>query len=103
MAINMKKRALKYAARGYAVVPMYSTKAGQCACSDGKNCHRPGKHPMTNHGVNDATTNRNQIRSWWTEHPYANIGIAVGSKSGPALTDNRTMTWLRREFRVWRA
>jgi hypothetical protein len=48
---------------------------------------QPGKHPMTAHGVNDATTDRNRINTWWTESPNANIGIATGSEAGILVLD----------------
>jgi putative DNA primase/helicase len=85
--INMKASALKYAKRGLHVVPMYPVKEGRCLCSKGKGCGRPGKHPMTNHGVKDATTNRDQIKAWWTATPNANIGIATGAVSGILVLD----------------
>jgi hypothetical protein len=63
---SRKVRALKYAARGYRVLPMHwVVKDGRCGCSKGKGCDRPGKHPMTKHGVKDSTTDRDQIKSWW--------------------------------------
>jgi putative DNA primase/helicase len=42
---------------------------------------------MTPHGVNDATTDHQQIDKWWTEHPDANIGIAAGQGSGILVLD----------------
>lgn len=39
---------------------------------------RHGKQPMTAHGVNDATTDVEQITAWWTRNPDANIGAAMG-------------------------
>jgi putative DNA primase/helicase len=84
---SRKSRALKYAKRGLRVAPMCTVKEGRCACSKGKDCTRPGKHPMTKHGVNDATTDRDQIKAWWTDSPNANIGIATGSRSGILVLD----------------
>jgi putative DNA primase/helicase len=84
---SRKSRALKYASRGLRVVAMQPVKDGCCGCSKGKACDRPGKHPMTPHGVKDATTDRNQIKSWWTESPDANIGIATGSEAGILVLD----------------
>jgi putative DNA primase/helicase len=66
---------------------MHSVKDGRCGCSKGKACERPGKHPMTPHGVNDATSDRDQIKSWWSENPDANIGIATGGESGILALD----------------
>jgi len=37
------------------------------------------KVPLTEHGVNDATTDEAIIRKWWREYPDANIGVATGS------------------------
>jgi putative DNA primase/helicase len=87
MMLEMKARALKYAARGHSVLPMHPVKDGCCKCAKGKACERPGKHPMTPHGVKDATTDRAQIKSWWTESPTANIGIATGSEAGILVLD----------------
>src|ERR1700730_19197531 len=82
-----KARALKYAARGFRVVPMHAVQDGRCSCSKGKRCGRPGKHPMTTHGVNDATTDRGRIEAWWKESPDANIGIAAGGEAGILVLD----------------
>lgn len=39
----------------------------------------PGeKRPATAHGFKDASTNLDQIRDWWTEHPNRNIGLPTG-------------------------
>ncbi len=51
--------ALRYAELGYSVFP----------CVPGQ------KKPLTNHGLNDATTDREQIERWWLDHPTANVGI----------------------------
>ena len=84
---RMMKSALNLAARGLSVLPMHSVHHGRCACSKGDACDRIGKHPVTLHGVNDATTKRDQIKSWWTASPDANIGIATGSASGILVMD----------------
>ena len=63
--------ALQYAALGWAVFPC-----------------RPGdKVPATPHGCLDATTDPDQIRTWWTEHPSCNIGLACGEPSGIVALD----------------
>ena len=47
-----------------------------CDC-DRPGCSSPGKHPRTKNGLNDATTDTNQIRTWWGASPTANIGAVV--------------------------
>ena len=79
--------ALDYASRGWAVLPLHNPTASlPCSCGLA-DCSSPGKHPCTDHGVKDATTDENTIRSWWKEHPTANVGIATGSVSGIAVLD----------------
>jgi hypothetical protein len=51
-----KALVLKFAARGWAVLPLHTIRDGHCSCTDGPNCAHPGKHPLTPHGVKDATT-----------------------------------------------
>lgn len=76
--------ALKYAALGWAVLPLYSLTAGVCTCGDTA-CKSPGKHPhreLVPHGVHDASRDADRIRDWFTRVPNANIGIATGAASG---------------------
>jgi hypothetical protein len=80
--------ALQYAGYGWAVLPLYGfTKDGYCVCEAGNNCKRPGKHPKTENGVRDATTEAAQITAWWTKWPNANIGIAAGKVSNIIVID----------------
>lgn len=47
-----------------------------------------GKIPFKNsRGFKDATTNKQQIQTWWTSHPTANIGLATGERSGVIVLD----------------
>lgn len=87
MPIDMAKRALKLASRGLSVLPMHSARRGRCTCPGGNACERAGKHPIARHGVNDATTKRDQIKTWWTASPDANIGIATGTASSIIVLD----------------
>jgi putative DNA primase/helicase len=66
---------------------MHTIVDGRCSCGADPNCPRPAKHPITRHGVKDATTDHEQIVKWWTEHPNANIGIATGQQSGILALD----------------
>jgi predicted P-loop ATPase len=100
--------ALSYAAAGWRVLPLHTVTEGICSCGhslagdacqcghfvregvcscgytlkDGKckhkDCHSPGKHPRTRHGVADATTDEPTVRAWWEEAPDASIGLATG-------------------------
>ena len=54
--------ALRYAELGYSVFP----------CAPG------GKVPITPRGFKDATTDATQVRTWWEQHPDANIGMPTG-------------------------
>lgn len=82
--------ALEYAERGWPVFPLHSIQRGG-ACSCGTRCDlkrmAPGKHPRTQHGFQDATTDAKQIRDWWTGWPDANIGITTGEASGLWVLD----------------
>src|SRR5258706_2792396 len=53
--------------------------AAGLACSCGKACNSPGKHPRTRGGFKDASEDPAQIRRWWSKWQNANIGLATGS------------------------
>jgi len=68
--IPLVEAALSYAQIGWPVFPLH------------------GKIPFKNsRGFKDATTNKQQIREWWTSHPTANIGLATGERSGVIVLD----------------
>lgn len=83
---DLLQSALWYARRGWKVFPVYGIENGACACQN-PTCSSPGKHPLTPHGVLDASTDREQITQYWTTWPNANIGIATGAPSGLAVLD----------------
>lgn len=77
--------ALDYAARGWPVAPLWwpehcaPIKAEQvCACPHGKRCGSPGKHPLSRHGLHDATVDPFEIESAWRRWPRANVGLVTG-------------------------
>jgi hypothetical protein len=73
--------ALRLAELGLRVFPVWGVVRGRCRCRKGEACNNsPGKHPMTRHGVDDATRDATEIRRLWK--PSANIGIATGVESG---------------------
>ncbi len=74
---NMLQAALSYADLGYPVFP----------------CAPRRKTPLTSHGLNDATTDRDQIKRWWTQHPEANIGLRTHGLTVIDI-DGADNTWL---------
>lgn len=46
-----------------------------------------GKQPLTRHGFHDASTALDQVRSWWSSTPAANIGMPTGALSGLVVID----------------
>lgn len=86
--------ALDYARLGWPVLPLTWPEGSECSCprnatTRGKDgaCHSPGKHPLTPHGLHDASTDETVIREWWRRWPKANIGIATGTASGLLALD----------------
>ena len=75
--------ALVYARLGWPVFPLHwpLSHDGACSCGDSK-CANVGKHPLTRHGLHDATTDEEQIRQWFTKHPNANVGGRTGTPDG---------------------
>jgi hypothetical protein len=63
-------QALSYASCGWQVFP----------------CQPGTKEPATQHGFHDASTDREQIESWWRRIPFANLAIATGAP-GPDVLD----------------
>ena len=63
--------ALNYAARGLPVFP----------------CNPKNKAPLVSGGFHKATTDTDQIKTWWTEWPDAMIGMPTGKVSGIDVLD----------------
>jgi Bifunctional DNA primase/polymerase, N-terminal len=77
--------AVAYASLGYRVLPLHhpvppnSTQWTRMLCSCGdQTCGAAGKHPLTPHGLNDATSDPAQLARWWRRWPQANIGLVTG-------------------------
>jgi hypothetical protein len=51
---------------------------GGCTCDD-EHCKRPGNHPRTVNGLQDATTDTGKIKKMWGRWPNAKVAIALGS------------------------
>ncbi len=71
--------ALRYAARGWPVFPVYEMDGTHCACRQRSHCERTAKHPRTKNGLKDATVDTAVIKSWWRKWPRANIGVRTGT------------------------
>jgi hypothetical protein len=68
--------ALARARKGAYVLPLWWTdEAGVCQCPKGPNCPSPGKHPLVEHGPQDASTNSSTIEGWWLRWARANLGV----------------------------
>lgn len=81
--------ALAHARHGRAVLPVYWSTGGRCACGRPA-CHSPAKHPVPElvpRGVKQATTSRVVIRAWWAYAPLANPALATGEASGVVVID----------------
>ncbi|MCH1982468.1 DUF927 domain-containing protein [Ruminococcus sp. OA3] len=69
---NLMQHALSYAKMGLAVFPIQSW----------GNTEKAFKKPLTKNGFQNASMDPEQIKRWWAEWPNANIGIALGKRSG---------------------
>lgn len=67
--------ALAYARAGWRVFPVHGWRDGCCTCGDPERCDNPAKHPLTSHGLHDATVQEAAIRRWWAQWPDANVAI----------------------------
>ncbi len=83
--------ALAYAARGWAVLPVWSVDShGQCRCGrpNDEKGHKAGKHPhhhLAPNGHHDATVDEDTIRRWWATDPDAGIGLNLSASGLLAL------------------
>ena len=78
-----------YAANGIAVFPVHGAVGTPPACTCGRPCPSPAKHPRTTAGFKDATTDLQQVRDWWRRWPDANIGAPTGLRFDVIDIDGR--------------
>lgn len=81
------KWAIRYAAIGWYVLPLWWIENGACACRNQK-CTSPGKHPVGDvaiRGLHAASIDLQTITGWWAKHPKANIGIALAKSDLVAI------------------
>ena len=84
--VDLHSAAVRFAARGWAVLPCHTPVNGGCSCSK-TDCSAPGKHPRLVNGLNGASTDRAAIEQWWNRWPEANLGIRTGEASGLVVVD----------------
>lgn len=82
---RLARAAAKYAAQGWAIVPLHSAPGGVCSCRNAT-CPSPGKHPRTANGLLDASSDAATVAGWWARWPDANIGFPPG-RSGFVVVD----------------
>jgi putative DNA primase/helicase len=82
----MLNYALAYAARGWAVLPVYGMSAGRCTCRLAE-CRSPGKHPRIGKWSEKASKDPAIIRDWWRRWPDSAVGIVTGPMSSLAVLD----------------
>jgi hypothetical protein len=73
--------ALAYVSWGWPVFPLMPlSQAIKIAERTGEPLNKVAKRPATKHGFKDATDDVERIRTYWTRHPDANIGLPTGIK-----------------------
>lgn len=77
-AASQPSYAIDYASNAWPVLPLWWAVDGRCACPKSPGCTSPAKHPLTAHGLKDASIDPAIIRGWWRRWPRANIGLTTG-------------------------
>lgn len=73
---------------GWKIFPCYGIcENGGCTCSKGSACEHAGKHPITAHGVKDATDDDQRIIAWTQMANRPNWALACGSESDVVVID----------------
>ena len=76
---SLRTAAATYAALGCGVVPLHWIRDdGSCSCG-WRDCTKPGKHPLTEHGASEPITDAEIATMQWDELPDANIGLVAGT------------------------
>ncbi len=90
--IPQKKLMLEYARAyhglGWNVIPVHSIVDGICSCKAGDRCTSAGKHPRIRWTeYQEKRVTKDQVKSWWSRWPAANIGLITGELSGVIVLD----------------
>ncbi|ORE94116.1 phage/plasmid primase P4 family protein [Stappia sp. 22II-S9-Z10] len=75
--MTMMDAALAFAARGWPVFP----------CNPVADDPKGSKRPLTEHGLKNASTDEDVIRTWWSRWPEALIGLPTGAGLGAFVVD----------------
>lgn len=79
--------AIDCAYRGWPVVPLHWPESpGVCSCRR-HDCGSVGKHPLTPHGLKDASIEFAAVRAWFRRWPDANYAICTGRVAGLTVLD----------------
>jgi hypothetical protein len=78
---------LDYVMRGWKIFPCHSIQRGRCTCAQGLECENPGKHPRTNHGFKDASSDHRDVQAWQARWPDSNWAVATGRVNGFIVID----------------
>jgi hypothetical protein len=61
---------------GAYVLPLWWTdEAGVCQRPKARSCPSSRKHPLLEHGLQDASIHFSTIERWWRRWPRANVGV----------------------------
>lgn len=83
----MIEHALDYVRQGFPVFPVCSPRMGRHD-HRGQLCTKPGKRPLVSwEPYQSRPPTDDEVRSWWTHWPEANIGMATGAVSGVVVLD----------------
>lgn len=87
-AATMLSAALDLAERGWAILPIHDTASGACSCNK-PDCKSRGKHPRIATGKKHAaaSVDPDEIMSWWTQWPDANLATPTGARTGTVVID----------------
>jgi hypothetical protein len=86
---RMADAAAAQAQLGLGVIRLHGIVAGRCTCGNW-GCRTPGKHPDVGPSLKRFTresADLDLVRRWFTEKPYANVGIVTGAVSGIVVLD----------------
>lgn len=102
----MTDHALQMVIKGWRVFPCHEiTRSGDCSCNKKHDCTSSGKHPRIKAWQDHATTDPDQVVTWWSKWTTANIGIQTGELSGIVVLDfdprhggQETLVKLKQEY-----